>query len=96
MIDFFTAVGLPIKDTGESSSGQVFLAGDSWLEIWQSTSEMPEGTMLQIVVDDADAFAELATSNGLEPQGPFSAHGEKIYFLQAPSGLNVTIQSADC
>jgi len=45
------------------------------------------------VVDDAAAFAAHAKKNGLDPQGPVDAHGERIYFLQAPSGLPITFQS---
>lgn len=91
MINFFGALGLP---TGPDSAN-VFLAGDSWIELWSEAPDMPEGIMLQIVVDDANAFADHARSNGLDPQGPVQAHGETIYFLQAPSGLNVTLQSVD-
>ena len=54
---------------------------------------MPAGTMLQIVVDDADSLAQQARANGLAPEGPMDAHGERIYFLKAPTGLPVTFQS---
>ena len=54
---------------------------------------MPACTMLQLVVDDADAWAARARENGLDPHGPMDAHGERIYFLQAPTGLPVTFQS---
>ena len=40
---------------------------------------MPAGIMLQVEVDDADAVAEQARSQGLNPQGPMLAHGERIY-----------------
>lgn len=49
--------------------------------------------MLQIVVDDADPWAERAREGGLEPQDPTDAHGERIYFLQAPGDLPVSFQS---
>ncbi len=95
---FFDKLGLPQRDMGACEgadfSGAIYPAGDSWIEIWQAGNEMPAGTMLQVVVDDADAFAEHARSNGLEPQGPMDAHGERIYFLQAPGGLQVAFQSA--
>ena len=95
---FLSKVGLPQRDLGatesDSFSGAVFPAGDSWVEVWQKGPDMPEGVMLQVVVDDADAFAEHARSNGLEPHGPMDAHGERIYFLQAPTGLQMSFQSA--
>jgi hypothetical protein len=74
--------------------GAIFPAADgSWVEVWASGVGMPAGTMLQVVVDDADAFAEHARANGLDPQGPADAHGERIYFLPAPGGLQMTFQS---
>jgi hypothetical protein len=77
----------------EPFGGAIFPAGTSWIEIWPQGPEMPAGVMLQIVVDDADAFAAHARANGLEPQGPTDAHGERIYFLQAPSRLPIAFQS---
>jgi hypothetical protein len=77
-----------------SFSGAVFPAGTGWIEIWPEGPELPAGILLQIVVDDAAAFAAHAKKNGLDPQGPVDAHGERIYFLQAPSGLPITFQSA--
>ena len=74
--------------------GAVFPAADSWIEIWPEGPEMPAGIMLQIVVDDADAFAAHAKTNGLDPQGPMDAHGERIYYLKAPSGLQISFQSS--
>ena len=68
-------------------------AGDSWIEVWPEGPGMPAGIMLQIVVDDADAWAERARANGLKPQGPTDAHGERIYYLQAPGGLPIAFQS---
>ncbi len=53
---------------------------------------MPAGTMLQVVVDDADAFAENAKQNGLDSQGPMDAHGERIYFIGTPTGLQLSFQ----
>lgn len=95
---FFDALGLPQTDMGAAESdafpGAIFPARDSWIEVWKNGPDMPEGIMLQIVVDDADAFAEHARSNGLDPQGPMDAHGERIYFLQAPTGLQMSFQSA--
>ncbi|MEM7080609.1 MAG: hypothetical protein AAF513_18470 [Pseudomonadota bacterium] len=91
MSAFFSALGLQPVDP---ASNHVFAAGNGWIETWAATEDMPAGVMLQIVVDDADEFAAHARSNQLDPQGPVEAHGEKIYFLQAPSGLNITIQSA--
>ena len=73
--------------------GRVFPAGESWVEVWPEGPGMPAGIMLQIVVDDADAWAERARANGLDPQGPTDAHGERIYYLQAPTGLSMSFQS---
>ena len=72
----------------------MFPAGSGWIEIWPEGPELPAGILLQIVVDDAVEFAAHARKNGLDPQGPVDAHGERIYFLQAPSGLPITFQSA--
>lgn len=74
--------------------GAVFPAGDSWIETWPAGPEMPAGTMLQVVVDDADAFAAHARAQGLEIAGPMDAHGERIYFASAPAGVQLSFQSA--
>ncbi len=95
MADFFTkGLGLPERDLGggEDFHGAVIPAGTSWIEIWQKAADMPVGMMLQIVVDDADAVAATAKSNGIDVQGPMEAHGEKIYFAVAPGGLSVSFQ----
>lgn len=96
---FLDAFGMPRLnlaqfgiDTG-AFPGAIFTAGDSWVEVWNPGPEMPAGIMLQIVVDDADAFAAHAKANGLDPQGPMDAHSERIYHLQAPSNLQVSFQS---
>ena len=96
---FLEKLGLARRDIGDcgeeaaSFSGAVFPAGDSWIELWPDGPDMPAGTMLQVVVDDADTFAENAKENGLEPQGPMDAHGERIYFIGTPTGLNMSFQS---
>ncbi len=77
----------------DSFEGTIFPAGDSWIEVWPEGPGMPAGVMLQIIVDDADKWAEHARSNGAEPQGPVDAHNERIYFFTAPTGLAITIQS---
>jgi hypothetical protein len=74
--------------------GAIFPAGTSWVEVWPQGPGMPAGTMLQVVVDDADAFAAHARGNGLAPEGPTDAHGERIYFLKLPGGLQMSFQSA--
>ena len=74
--------------------GGVFPAGDSWVEVWPQGPGMPAGTMLQVVVDNADAFAAHARENGLAPEGPMDAHGERIYFLRLPGGMQMSFQSA--
>ncbi|MEM7283400.1 MAG: hypothetical protein AAF438_17425, partial [Pseudomonadota bacterium] len=91
-------LGLPRRDlgggTGADFPGAVFPAGEgSWIEMWREGPGMPAGVMLQIVVDDADAWANQARDNGLTPNGPMDAHGERIYFYEAPSGLAVSVQS---
>ncbi len=80
---------------GEATfEGGIFPAKDSsWVEIWQASDHMPAGVMLQLVVDDADAFAANARSNGLLVGEPTDAHGERIYFLQAPGGIPMSFQS---
>ncbi len=97
---FLDGLGMPRKVLGECDpdsdafTGAIFPAADSWIEIWPEGPDMPAGIMLQIVVDDADAFAAHAKTNGLDPHGPTDAHGERIYYLQAPSGLQLSFQSS--
>jgi hypothetical protein len=89
-------LGLPEKDLGMNGDGFVgatFPAGESWVELWRANGETPAMTMLQIVVDDADAFAAHARANGLEPQCPTDAPGERIFALTAPGGPHVSFQS---
>ena len=101
MAGFFAALGMPKRSLDDvfppgtpGFLGAIFTAGTSWVEIWPDGPEMPVGVMLQIVVDDAEAFAAHARSNGLEPEGPMDAHDERIFFLKAPGGLQVSFQSA--
>jgi hypothetical protein len=96
--DFFeNGLGMPKMEIDSASSdvfsGAVFPAGESWIEMWPESQEMPAGIMLQIVVDDADEMAAVARENGLQPHGPTDAHGERIYYVQAPTGLAVSFQS---
>ncbi len=97
LAEFFEkGLGMPKKDLelgADGFAGAIFPAGDSWIEMWPESKEMPAGLMLQIVVDDADQMAENAKKQGLTVHGPTDAHGERIYFLQAPTGLPVTFQS---
>lgn len=98
LADFLGPKGLGLEPQsmpteGEGFFGAVFPAGDSWVEMWPQGPDMPEGVMLQLVVDDADAWADNARQNGLEPGQPMDAHGERIYFLKAPGGLNMSFQS---
>jgi hypothetical protein len=89
-------LGLPSStDIGSADGfqGAVFPAGSSWVEVWPENPGMPAGIMLQIVVDDADAMAEQARANGVEPQGPIDAHGQRIYHVVSPTGLPITFQS---
>jgi hypothetical protein len=98
LAEFFRALGMQDRiSSAEPSaifSGAVFPAGESRVELWPQRPQMPEGVMLQIIVDDADAFAAHASSNGLTPQGPIEAHGERIYFLKGPGELQISFQSA--
>lgn len=86
-------------DGGDSFQGAVFPlegaeAGEgSWIEIWPSGEGMPEMTMLQIVVDDADAWAARAKNNGVAVKGPDDAHGERIYYMDGPGGLPIAFLS---
>ncbi|MFD2670168.1 VOC family protein [Marinicrinis sediminis] len=80
-------------DQQELFQGSIYKAGDSWMEFWQKSDQMPAGAMLQLIVDDANAFAEHARQNGLSPHGPVTQHGEIIYYLTAPNGMPVTLQS---
>ena len=50
--------------------------------------------MLQLVVSDADAYAEKARASGLLVNGPVDAHGERIYYVRSGSGLSISFQSA--
>ncbi len=78
----------------EDFSGAVFAADDiNWIELWAELPGVPKGFMLQLIVDDADAFADHASRNGLEPQGPVESHGERIYYLMTPIGLPISFQS---
>ncbi|QIG79125.1 VOC family protein [Stakelama tenebrarum] len=90
-------LGLAERDLGMDApefAGAVFPAGEhSWAEIWAASEAMPEGVMLHIIVGDADAYAERARNNGIALQGPVDAHGERIYFAQAPGGLAIAILS---
>jgi hypothetical protein len=99
LAEFFRALGLQDRILGAAAApptafpGAVFPAGESWIEVWPQRPQMPPGVMLQVIVDDADAFAEHAVSNGLTPQGPMDAHGERIYFLKGPGELQISFQS---
>jgi len=89
-------LGMEEQDMGETEgfAGAIFPAqGDSWVEIWPEAEGIPNGYMLQIVVEDADAVAAQAKAGGLAPHGPIDAHGERIYYLTAPGGLPVSFQS---
>ncbi len=89
-------LGLPERNMSEDGapfSGAIYPAGEGWVEVWPEGPGMPAGIMLQIVVDDADAWADNARKNGLEPTGPMDAHGERIYYLKAPGELAISFQS---
>jgi len=78
----------------EGFQGAVFPAGKaSWTEIWAASEHMPETTMLHVIVDNADRYAEQAKANGLTVSGPMDMHGERIYFSEAPGGLQMAVLS---
>lgn len=85
--DAFQGAVFPVDEAGAEGNG------GSWIEIWPAGENMPEMTMLQIVVDDADAYAEQARKNGVDVKGPDDAHGERIYYLEGPGGLPIAFQS---
>jgi hypothetical protein len=98
LASFLDALGFerhPLEggDSGDSFTGAVFAAGESWLAMWPPSEHMRPGMMLQVVVDDADAFAARAREQGLNPTGPAESQGKRIYFIQAPTGLQISIQS---
>ena len=91
------AIDMPAIDGLDGFQGAVFPVeanpGASWIEIWPANEDMPEMVMLQIIVDDADAWAANARANGLSPKGPDDAHGERIYYMEGPSGLPIAFVS---
>lgn len=91
----FTGLGLwNTLDGGPAGSIFPTEDGASWAEIWPAGDGMPEGVMLQLVVDDADAYAVRAKEAGFAPEGPMDAHGERIYFLRLPGNRQMSFQSA--
>ena len=76
------------------AGGDVFgTLGDSWIELWDQTPDMPAGIMLQIIVEDAQAWADQARERGVEIHGPFDAHGERMFMLGNSTGMQITVQS---
>lgn len=87
-------VAKPLSPDPDAPTGGIFHAADeSRIEVWKDGPQMPAGIMLQIVVEDADAMAEHARANGLDPKGPMLTGEEKIYYVMAPGGLAMTFQS---
>lgn len=81
-------------DPAEGFQGAVFPAGKaSWTEIWAASEHMPETVMLHVIVDDADTYARRAQDNGITVSGPMDMHGERIYFSEAPGGLQIAVLS---
>src|SRR6187551_2887146 len=93
LASFLDALGFQRHPLVGDDSGAVFAAGESWLAMWPPSEQMRPGMMLQVVVDDADAFASHAREQGLNPTGPADSQGKRIYFIQAPTGLQISIQS---
>lgn len=96
MVDFFeNKLGLANSWTEtDKYSGGVFKSENSWLEFWGKSEDMPEMTMLQLIVDDADEFAACIKTSGVELNGPVEERGERIYSMTAPNRMPVTIQSS--
>jgi predicted enzyme related to lactoylglutathione lyase len=97
---FFGSDGWNFSERGMSTNpsegfqGAVFPAGRaSWTEIWAANEHMPETTMLHVIVDDADAYANRAKDNGITVSGPMDMHGERIYFSEGPGGLPIAVLS---
>ncbi len=93
--------GLGLKELSSSETvdgatlhGSIFEAGASWIEVWPESDQMPKGVMLQIVVDDADAWAERARANGIKLAGPMDINNERAYYLEGPGSMPITFQSA--
>lgn len=92
--DFYVRkLGFDTEADAHGMTGAVIDAGGSRLEVWAAGPDMPAGRMLQIVVEDVDGWADQARANGAELQGPFEAHGERMYALTAPDGMPVTVQA---
>ncbi|WP_282033821.1 hypothetical protein [Metabacillus indicus] len=96
MADFLEKkLGIPNgRNETDDNQGGIFTAGDSQLEFWRKRECMTESVMLQLIVDDADVFAEFASARGVKLDGPMFEQGEKIYALTAPDGMPLTIHSA--
>ncbi|KUP05180.1 hypothetical protein Q75_13040 [Bacillus coahuilensis p1.1.43] len=95
MVDFFqNQLGLEnTYENQEGYNGGIFKADHSWLEFWEAGENMPPMTMIQLIVENADEFASSLEGKGLELQGPFEQHGERMYSLKAPNGMPITFQS---
>ncbi|MEM9304475.1 MAG: hypothetical protein AAGE01_20355 [Pseudomonadota bacterium] len=94
--DFFEhQLGLEVDRMGANGAfaGAITRAGASWVEVWQENEQMPAGQMLQLVVDDADAVAAHARAADANVKGPVDAHGERIYYVEAPDGTPMSFQS---
>lgn len=78
----------------DASKGGVFATeSGSCIEVWPEGEGMPAGIMLQVEVEDADEAAAYARRQGLTPKGPMETADERMYYLLAPGGLAMTIQS---
>ena len=94
--ELLTALGLDnTLEDGAPFPGAVFPSAEagSWVEIWAEGAGMPVGTMLQLVVEDADAVAEKARALGHALMGPIEAYGERIYAMTLPGGLSMAFLS---
>ncbi len=90
----FPCVSKDLSDDEGAPKGGVFHAENgSRVEVWPEGSGMPAGVMLQVEVEDADAVAGYARRQGLELKGPFETAEERMYYLLAPGGLAMTVQS---
>ncbi len=88
-------LGLPETDQGDGEDfGAIFRTGrNSWIELAAAAAGEPGTVTLQIVVDDADAFAERARGQGVEAEGPYDCHGERTYRLKVPGPVPISVHS---
>ncbi|RWZ54949.1 hypothetical protein EQV77_12550 [Halobacillus fulvus] len=53
----------------------------------------PKNAALEIMVDDAEAFAKMASSSGAKLYGPVIESGKKVYSILKPNRMPIKIHS---